>query len=265
MEPKLELFDTHAHLEDDRFRGEVDQVMVRARQAGLSQILAVGTTHLDSQACLERARREPMVVAAVGLHPTHLAGLPEDAFGQVEALAMDARVVAIGETGMDNYWKEVPLELQEALLLRHLELSRRLNKPVILHCRDAGDRLMTILRDNCDRHGTLRGILHSFCGTADEAKQALELGLHLSFSGMITQKGNQPLLDIASSIRRDRLLVETDSPYLAPRPQRGKRNEPAFVVHTCAALAECHGLSLREMAQVTTNNARRLLGMESAI
>jgi TatD DNase family protein len=255
------LVDTHAHLEDERFRGEVEQVIARARAAGLVRVVVVGTTPEDSLACLQRARFEPLLAPAVGLHPTHLAGLAPDAFESIAELARDPLVVGIGETGLDNYWKEVPLEVQIPSLRRHLALSRQTGKAIILHCRDAAEPLMEELRADFESHGPLRGVLHSFCGDQVQAEHALAMGLYLSFSGMITQKGNQALRDLAATIPRDRLLVETDSPYLAPRPHRGQRNEPAFVRHTCQTLAECHGVEPGDMARATTDNARRLFGL----
>jgi TatD DNase family protein len=255
------LVDTHAHLEDERFRGEVSAVVERARAAGLVRVVVVGTGPEDSLACLQRARSEPLLAPAVGLHPTHLNGLPTEAFDRIAELAQDPLVVAIGETGLDDYWKEVPMEVQIQSLRRHLALSRQTGKAIILHCRDAATPLMAELRADFQSNGPLRGVLHSFCGDAAQAEDALAMGLHLSFSGMITQKGNQALRDLAAGIPRDRLLVETDSPYLAPRPHRGQRNEPAFVVHTCQTLAECQGITLADMARVTTDNARRLFGL----
>lgn len=254
------LVDTHAHLEDERFRGEVEQVIDRARAAGLVRVLVVGTGPEDSLACVERARGFPLLSAAVGLHPTHLGHLPPDAFNQIEALAEDPLVAGIGETGLDNYWKEIPLETQIPYLRLHLALSRKTGKPVILHCRDAAEPLMAELARDFEAHGPLRGVLHSFCGDMAQAQDGLKMGLYLSFSGMITQKGNQALRDLAGQIPRDRLLIETDCPYLAPRPHRGQRNEPAFVKHTCETLAECHGMPFADMAEITTANARALFG-----
>jgi TatD DNase family protein len=178
----------------------------------------------------------------------------------VAGLASDSRVVAIGETGLDRYWDAAPLELQQDFFRRHIELSRRVDKPFIVHCREAEADVVALLQEE-SRNGPLRGVMHSFCGTLETANACLDLGLSLSFAGMLTFKNNQALRDVARQIPLDRVLVETDSPYLAPVPMRGKRNEPGHVVHTARCLAELHQISLEELCVRTTANVRQLFAL----
>jgi TatD DNase family protein len=275
-------FDTHAHLDEDAFAGDLPEVVQRAADAGVSRIVTIGTTAESSRRAVEIAMQFPgTVFAAVGIQPNYASEAKPGDWEAIVALAADPRVVAIGETGMDRYWDFAPIDLQVDYFRRHLELSRTLGKPFVVHCRDAEADVVAELRaaatrtlpasgslDACDpahpsRAGSLSGVMHSFSGHAQTAAACLELGLHVSFSGMLTYKKNDDLRRTAAEIPRDRLLVETDSPYLTPVPLRGKmkRNEPANVVHTAACLAELHGLSPDELAAITTANADRLFGL----
>jgi TatD DNase family protein len=257
------LIDTHAHLTDTRFVGDIDSVLERAQQAGLVSALIVGTSAATSRSVLELCSLHAWLYPAVGLHPCHLLDEPiELAWPAIEQMARLPEVRALGETGLDNYWKEVPLQLQKESLIRHLDLARELGKPVVLHCREAADDLLPLLEDRALRLGPVRGVLHSFAGTAEEARRGLAAGLHLSFSGMITYPKNESLRAVAATVPADRLLIETDAPYLSPQAWRSKRNEPAYVAATCEALARCRGQSLAEVAQQTTANARALFRMD---
>jgi TatD DNase family protein len=173
----------------------------------------------------------------------------------------NARVVGIGETGLDRYWNDTPFALQEEYFARHLELGRRMDRAVVIHCRDAEADVVRMLRDAYEKHGPIRGVMHSFTGSGATAQACLAMGLHLSFAGMLTYKNAADLRAVAAKVPADRVLVETDSPYLSPVPVRGKRNEPANVVHTAACLAGLHGVSAEEMAVRTTRNARQLFGL----
>ncbi|MFM7541396.1 MAG: TatD family hydrolase [Planctomycetota bacterium] len=252
------LVDSHCHLTDPRLRDEIAPVAERAHQAGLVAAIVVGTSAANSHECVELCEGSDWMFPTAGLHPCHLLEEPfEPAWGKVESLARLGVVRALGETGLDNYWKEVPLDLQEDSLRRHLSLSRELDKPVILHCRDAADRLLLILGEAA-RSGPVSGVLHSFAGTEREAEAGLAAGLHLSFSGIITYPKNENLRRVAAVIPNDRILIETDAPYLAPQPWRGKRNEPSHMVATCEALARARGQTFAEVAALTTANAFRL-------
>ena len=168
------------------------------------------------------------------------------------------RVVGIGETGLDRHWDDTPFAVQEEYFVRHLELARQHNRPVVIHCREAETDMLRVLRAEFDRHGPIRGVMHSFVGDATMAEACREMGLHLSFAGMLTYKNAANVREVAARVPLDRVMVETDCPYLSPVPLRGKRNEPAFVLHTAALLASLRGETLDALAMTTAANARRL-------
>lgn len=254
----MEFFDTHAHLADEQLSGDLVGVLSRARAAGVTGILTVGTTLASSRAGLEIAKSQPGVLAAAGLHPTNLLEIAEGDWDEVVRLAAEPQVVALGETGLDNYWKEVPLPLQQEYFDRHLQLSQATKLPVVIHQRESSAEILVMLRV-ARKRGPLTGIMHSFTGDAVVALECLELGLHLSFAGMVTFKNAADIREVAKLVPAERLLIETDSPYLTPHPHRGKRpNEPTLVVHTAACLAEARGVALAELARQTTANARAL-------
>ena len=200
-----------------------------------------------------------MLSAVVGLQPNNLLEVLETDFEAIVKLAADPAVVAIGETGMDRYWKTVPIPLQREYFLRHLALAHERKLPLVIHCRDAEADIIDVLTQFAHETGSaISGVMHSFVGDEATARSCLDLGLHLSFAGMLTFKKNQALRDVAAMAPLDRLLVETDSPYLSPEPFRGNTNEPSRVIHTGACLAAIHRVSLEHMAEVTTANARRL-------
>ena len=252
--------DTHAHLEDPILRNDLTGVLVRAREAGVIQIVAIGTTADDSAAVARIAADRPGVYAAVGVHPNHAAEARPGDWERIGALLASEKVVALGETGLDRYRDRTPLAVQQEWFARHLELAAERGLPVVIHCRQSE-------RDLIDQMGALGrpilGVLHSFTGTPDDADAFLALGLHLSFAGMLTftNKTLDALRDVAARVPLDRLLVETDSPYLSPHPFRGQSNEPARVALTAARLAEIRGLTPAELARATTANARRLFGL----
>jgi len=170
-------------------------------------------------------------------------------------------VVALGETGLDRHWDYTPFPQQEDFFARHLDLARKHHLPVVIHCREAEADVVRMLRADYERHGPVRGVMHSFTGDLATAQACLDLGLYISFAGMLTYKNAQDLREVANQMPLERLLVETDSPYLAPVPARGKRNEPAYVVHTLNSLATVHGVAAAALAEQTTRNARELFGL----
>jgi TatD DNase family protein len=253
----IALVDTHAHLDDPRLSGDLPGVLDRARAAGVVQVVAIGTTAAESAAVLTLARRHPGVFAAVGIHPNEAAEAAPGDWERAVALAAGPRVVAVGETGLDRHRDRTPFDLQLAMFGRHLELARARDLPVVIHCRESEADVIDALA----RLGRpVRGVLHSFAGSWDDAQALLELGLHLSFAGMVTfrNKGLDPLRDVVARVPLDRLLVETDSPYLSPHPHRGRTNEPALVALTAGRIAQLRGLAPAELARATTENARRL-------
>jgi TatD DNase family protein len=255
------LIDTHAHLDDEKLAADLPDVIRRAAEAGVVQIVTVATTAPSSAATVALTTRYPALFATVGIHPNSAAEAAPTAWDQVLALINHSRVVAVGETGLDRHWDFTPFPLQEEYFARHLELSRRSGKPVVIHCREADEEVLRMLQEDFERHGPLRGVMHSFVGDATMAERCLAMGLYLSFAGMLTYKNAGALRDVAAKQPLDRLLVETDSPYLAPVPVRGRRNEPAYVAHTAACLAGLHGIAPDGLAERTTANARALFGL----
>lgn len=249
--------DTHAHLTHSQFEADLPEVLARARQANVAKIVVIGSDLASSRRAVELAHAHLDLHAVVGIHPTSLLEAGAVDWDEIRALSHDPVVVGLGETGLDNYWKEVPLEPQRESFLRHLEWSRQTELPVVIHCREAEDDVLALL-DSFAASGAPRGVMHSFTGSADTARRCLDLGLYISFAGMLTFKKNQSLREFARLVPLERLLVETDSPYLAPEPFRGKRNEPAHVVRTGECLAAIHGLTAPELARITTENALML-------
>jgi TatD DNase family protein len=258
----MNLFDTHAHLDDDRFRDDLPAVIDRATAAGVAHIVCVATTAADSGRCMEIAGRFPTVWASVGIQPNTVAEAAPLDWSEVEKLAATPRVVALGETGLDRHWDFTPFPQQEDYFARHLDLSRRTGLPVIIHCREAEADVVRMLQTEFDRFGPIRGIMHSFAGDQATADACLAMGLFISFAGMVSYKNAFNLRAVAATIPAERVLVETDCPYLAPVPVRGKRNEPAYVAHTAALLAELRGTSAAEFASQTTRNALALFTMK---
>jgi TatD DNase family protein len=256
-----ELIDTHAHLDDDKFAADLLATLERAASAGVVRILTIGTTAANSRRCVELAAQHPLLRAAVGIQPNHVAEVAATDWDEVVRLATQPGVVALGETGLDRHWNHTPFPQQEDYFARHLELARKHALPVVIHCREAEPDVVRMLRHDFETHGTVRAVMHSYTGDAATAEACLAMGLYISFAGMLTYKNAQNIRDVARQVPVDRLLVETDSPYLAPVPNRGKRNEPAFVVHTAAVLAETKGMRLEEIAKHTTHNAQQLFGL----
>lgn len=251
------LIDTHCHLDSEGFHQDIEHVVQRAAENSIERLLTIGVSANTSEAAILLSNRYPSVSAVIGIHPNYtLEAKPTD-WTRIEELAIHPRVVGIGETGLDKYWKDTPLEIQQDYFVRHIELSRRIRKPFVVHCREAEPEVVSVLQEQA-RNGALTGLMHAFSGNAETAEVCLGLGLYISFAGMLTFRKNEDLRAIAKKIPLDRLLVETDSPYLAPLPNRGKRNEPAWVRYTSDCLAQVHGLTPDEMAQQTTLNARRL-------
>lgn len=256
-----ELIDTHAHLDDERFESDLPAVLAGAEAAGVRRIVTIATTAPSSAACIALAAAHPMLAATVGIQPNNVADAAADAWDTVVRLATGNKVVAIGETGLDRHWDYTPFAQQEDYFARHLELARRHNLAVVIHCREAEADVVRMLRVDYERHGPLKAVMHSFTGDWATAEACLAMGAFISFAGMITYKNAQDLRDIAARVPLERLLIETDSPYLSPVPLRSKRNEPGHVVHTAACLASVLGVDLDLIAQHTTRNARQLFGL----
>lgn len=253
----MEWIDTHCHLDEDAFSQDCADAVSRAVDAGVVAMVAIGITLDSCRRVIELSERFPAVYASVGLHPNYVSAAQPGDWKNIVDLAKSPKVVALGETGLDKYWDHSPLELQSDYFDRHLELSRATGLPFVVHCREAEAEVVTQLRKHA-MSSLLNGVMHAFCGSSDTAAACLEMGLYLSLGGMVTFKKNEALRQLAATIPSDRLLIETDAPYLAPTPFRGKRNEPAHVRLTAACLAEIRNVTKEELAAVTTTNARRL-------
>jgi TatD DNase family protein len=251
-----DLFDTHAHLHFPEFAADLADVMARARAAGVRRMLTVGTDPATSRAAIAIAEREPDVWATVGIHPHDAEGADEAALAEIERLAATPRVVAIGEIGLDFFRDLSPRPAQERALRAQLELARRVARPVVLHCRDAHEEMLAILAEH--RVGEMGGVMHCFSGDVDIARRCLDLGLVVSLAGPVTYPKARALPDVARFVPGDRLVLETDCPYLPPQPFRGKRNEPAHIAITAARVAELRGEPLETLATRLTETARTL-------
>ncbi len=256
-------FDTHAHLDDEQFDGNRDAIVQCALDAGVRSILTVGITASTSQTCIDLAERYDCVHAAIGIQPNCCCEAADGDWDHLVRLADQPRVVALGETGLDRYWDYTPFDVQRDYFDRHIRLSQKRGLPFIVHMRDCEEDVLNMLREASSR-GRLNGVMHSFSGCKETAAECVELGLHISFAGMVTYKKSAGLREVAKTISDDRILVETDCPYLSPHPHRGRRpNEPAMVVHTAACLAEVRGIPVDQFAAQTTANARRLFRVEN--
>jgi TatD DNase family protein len=253
------LVDTHVHLDDSKFDTDRDEVVERARAAGVECMMAIGSGNgpPDLETAIRLAERYPGLYATIGVHPHDASKVQPETFARLRQLAGQPKVLAIGEIGLDYHYDFSPRDVQRAVFERQLEIAAAAAKPVVIHTREAWDDTLAILR--AARQSA--GIMHCFTGGEQQAREALHLGFHLSFGGVLTFPKADDVRQAARMAPADRILVETDCPYLAPVPHRGKRNEPAFVVDTARRLAEVRGCSLEEIAETTTQNFRKLCSL----
>jgi TatD DNase family protein len=252
------LIDSHCHL--DYFTDELDAVLARAADAGVGELVTIGTTMDQSHVIRTLAERHENVWCTVGVHPMSAAKAPVPTPEAIAALADHPKVVGIGESGLDYFYDTAPKDVQQASFRAHIRAARMAGLPLCIHARDADHDIAAILREEREEGGPYEFLLHCFSSGRGLAEAALEMGGYFSFSGILTFPKSTENRDIARDIPADRLLVETDSPYLAPVPFRGKRNEPAYVAKTAAVLAEVRGLDPAALAELTTTNFRRLFG-----
>jgi TatD DNase family protein len=273
----IELFDSHAHVDGPEFDTDREAVLARAREAGVKRIVVIGAVGDPSSAerSVALAEQDPNVWATVATHPHDVKQMTDEWWATHERLARHPRVVAIGETGLDYYYDHSPHDTQQAAFRRFLELAHAVQKPVVCHIRSRDDNPTAPAIRNRDAHEDARAILregraielgcviHCFTGTPEDAREYAAMGCYVSFSGIVTYKTAAGLREAVRLIPHDRLMIETDCPYLSPVPKRGKRNEPAFVVHTAEVVAQCAGLSFEELARITTENASRVYRLSS--
>ena len=253
----IELVDSHCHLDEERFDADRDAVIARAKAAGVTRMITIGASgsmkaNYDAVALSER---DPAIYATVGVHPHDAKSMSENVADELAQLAQRAKVVGIGETGLDYYYDNSPRPRQQESFRLHIQLARKLGLPIVVHLRDAYADAATLLRE--ERAQEIGGVIHCFSGTRDDARTFLDLGFDLSFSGIVTFKTAAELREVAAMVPSDRFMVETDAPFLAPIPHRGKRNEPSFVVETARMIAGVRRQSLEGVAENTAANAVR--------
>ena len=255
------LIDTHCHLDFDRFDKDRDEVVQRAADAGVTQIVVPALDLDNCRTVLALTEKYEGVFAAVGIHPNSSADWQDSWVGALRDLAQHPKVVAIGEIGLDYYWDKSPKAVQHRALGRQLELAAELDLPVIIHNRESSADVIQLLSESPLVGRENPGVLHSFSGDWETAVSALDLGYYLGFTGPVTFKKADDLREIAQKVPDDRILVETDAPFLTPHPYRGKRNEPAYVAYVAEQLAKERGVETAVFAQQTTENARRLFSV----
>ncbi|HUS04925.1 MAG TPA: TatD family hydrolase [Bryobacteraceae bacterium] len=258
----MNLVDSHCHLDDEKFDGDRDAAVERALAAGVERMVVIGTGEgpPDLEAGIRLAEKYDAVYATVGIHPQYAERGDAATLARVAPLLKHPKVIAVGEIGLDYHYDPTPVEQQKRVFITQMALARQASKPIIIHARDAWEDTFSLLAEHWEPSG-LPCILHCFTGGPAEAERGLALGCYLSFAGILTYPKSTELQAAAGAAPADRILVETDSPYLAPVPHRGKRNEPAFVVHTARKLAELRGQTLEDIGAATTANFRRVFGI----
>ncbi|HVQ77644.1 MAG TPA: TatD family hydrolase [Candidatus Binatia bacterium] len=258
----MRLFDTHAHLHFPEFSADLAAVLDRARDAGIRGMVTIGTDGETNPAAVALAGAWPDVYATVGIHPHDAAGASEGDFAEMERLARTStKVVALGEMGLDFFRDRSPRARQEEVFRRQLALARALHKPAVIHCRDALPETLVILGE--ERVGEVGGVMHCFSGDVDAARRCLDLGLMISLAGPVTYKNARALPEVARFVPEDRLVLETDCPFLPPHPHRGQRNEPAYVAITAERIAALRGMGLDALGDAISRNAARLFRLRS--
>ncbi len=253
------LIDTHAHLDSGQFRDDLNAVLQRASDQGVQHIITIGCDLQSSRTSCRLAKDNSRLSAAVGIHPHDASSLDDDVLEELRRLAAGPEVVAIGEIGLDYYRDRCPRDSQRRAFRRQLRLAAELGLPVIVHDRNAHEDVIAILRE--EDAGRIGGVMHCFSGDRRLARACLDLGFHLSFAGPVTYPKNEALREVVRMVPTERLLIETDCPYLSPQPFRGRRNEPAHVRLTAETIAEVKGLSLEDIARITSLNAHSLFGI----
>lgn len=251
------LIDSHCHLSfKDYADTGIEDILKHAQESGVTQMITIGAGEgfEGNQKAIQLAQQYPEIYCTVGIHPHDAKIVTPDIVCQVEELAKNEKVVAIGEIGLDFHYENSPKEVQEKIFDQFVKLAQKIKKPIVIHDRDAGDKTWQILKDNEVKENEV--MIHCFTGTMDLAKKYLDLGCYLSFTGIITFKKAQDLREVVKITPLEKLLIETDSPYLAPNPYRGKRNEPAYVKYVAEKVGEIKGVSFEEVAAATTSNAK---------
>ena len=250
------LFDTHVHLNDDQFNEDLEDVIERAHMNGVGRVVVVGFDEKTIKRAMELIDTYDFMYAAIGWHPVDAIDLTDSYLEWIEELTAHPKVVAIGEIGLDYHWDKSPKDVQQVVFRRQIQLARKLDLPIIIHNREATEDVVTILEE--EGAAEVGGIMHCFSGSPETAKRCLDMNFYISLGGPVTFKNAVKPKEVAKEVPLDRLLIETDCPYLAPHPYRGKRNEPSYVKLVAEQIADLKGVSFDEVAKATMENANRL-------
>ncbi|KWU68288.1 TatD family hydrolase [Priestia sp. YIM B13446] len=253
------LFDTHVHLNAEQYEDDLQEVINRALEKGVQNMVVVGFDEPTIKKAIQIAETYDFIYASVGWHPVDAIDMTDEHLAWIEELAQHPKVVALGEMGLDYHWDKSPKEVQKDVFRRQIRLARKVNLPIIIHNRDATEDVVTILKE--EHVEEVGGIMHCFTGSIEVAKQCMDMNMYISFGGPVTFKNAKKPKEVATELPLDKLLIETDCPYLTPHPFRGKRNEPGYVSYVAEQIAELKGITYEELADITTANAKKLFGI----
>ncbi|MBY0026050.1 TatD family hydrolase [Priestia aryabhattai] len=253
------LFDTHVHLNAEQYEDDLQEVINRALEKGVQNMVVVGFDEPTIKKAIQIAEMYDFIYASVGWHPVDAIDMTDEHLAWIEELAQHPKVVALGEMGLDYHWDKSPKEVQKDVFRRQIRLARKVNLPIIIHNRDATEDVVTILKE--EHVEEVGGIMHCFTGSIEVAKQCMDMNMYISFGGPVTFKNAKKPKEVAAELPLDKLLIETDCPYLTPHPFRGKRNEPGYVSYVAEQIAELKGITYEELADITTANAKKLFGI----
>lgn len=255
------LIDTHAHLNDEKFMEDQEEVIKRARESSLEYIMNIGYDKDTILSTIELINKYDFIYGAIGFHPNNAHEMTDEDLAWIEELvAKHDKIRAIGEIGLDYYWDFAPIDVQKEVFRKQIRLAKKLNLPIIIHDRDAHKDICDILKEEGAKD--IGGIMHSFSGSLEMAQECMEMNFYISFSGPVTFKNAKKPKGIAQEIPLERILIETDSPYLTPEPFRGKRNEPAYVRYVANTIAELRGISIEQLENTTTDNAKQIFNLK---
>ena len=253
------LFDTHVHLNAEQYEDDLQEVINRALEKGVQNMVVVGFDEPTIKKAIQIAETYDFIYASVGWHPVDAIDMTDEHLAWIEELAQHPKVVALGEMGLDYHWDKSPKEVQKDVFRRQIRLARKVKLPIIIHNRDATEDVVTILKE--EHVEEVGGIMHCFTGSIEVAKQCMDMNMYISFGGPVTFKNAKKPKEVATELPLDKLLIETDCPYLTPHPFRGKRNEPGYVSYVAEQIAELKGITYEELAAITTANAKKLFGI----
>ncbi|NPC94934.1 TatD family hydrolase [Bacillus sp. WMMC1349] len=254
------LFDTHAHLNAEQYHEDLKEVIARAREEKVEHIVVVGFDRPTINRAMELIEEYEFIYAAIGWHPVDAIDMTDEDLSWIKELSSHEKVVALGEMGLDYHWDKSPKDVQKEVFRKQIALAKEVNLPIVIHNRDATEDVITILREEGAEQ--VGGIMHCFTGSAEIARECIDMNFYISFGGPITFKNAKKPKEVAKQIPIDRVLIETDCPYLTPHPFRGKRNEPSYVKFVAEQIAELKGLTYEEVAAKTTENAKKLFNMK---